>query len=77
MPVDVYIGGEEHAITHLFVARLISHFLHNQNKLVNKEPFQRFISIGMVKGECYKTKTGKYVEPSHAVQKGTFLYLKL
>ena len=80
MPVDVYIGGEEHgnffllfkvqlhvihwffpfkAITHLFVSRLISHFLYNQNKLKVKEPFKRFISIGMVKGESFK-KTNQF-----------------
>ena len=59
------------------MARLISHFLHNQNKLVNKEPFQRFISIGMVKGESFKTKKGEYVEPNFAVQKGRFSYLKI
>ena len=52
------------------MARLISHFLYDQKKLINKEPFKRFISIGMVKGESFRTNSGKYIEPSLAVQKG-------
>jgi leucyl-tRNA synthetase len=40
MPVDVYIGGIEHAMTHLFVSRLISHFLHDEKKVLVKEPFK-------------------------------------
>lgn len=67
MPVDIYIGGIEHAMTHLFVSRLISHFLFDQGKLPEKEPFKRFISMGMVKGETFKTSAGKYI-PSADVE---------
>jgi leucyl-tRNA synthetase len=58
------------AITHLFVSRLMSHFFYDLNKLKKKEPFQRFISIGMVKGESFKTKEGKYIETNFAEEKG-------
>jgi leucyl-tRNA synthetase len=68
MPVDIYIGGIEHAMTHLFVSRLISHFLYDQNQLPQKEPFQRFIAMGMVKGETFKTKQGKYISSDQVVQ---------
>lgn len=62
MPVDIYIGGIEHAMTHLFVSRLICHFLFDLKKLPEKEPFKRFIAMGMVKGETFKTKNGRYIQ---------------
>ena len=67
MPVDIYVGGIEHAMTHLFVSRLITHFLNYQNKIGFKEPFQRFLAMGMIKGETFTTKSGKYI-PSDLVQ---------
>ncbi len=67
MPVDIYVGGIEHAMTHLFVSRLITHFLYYQNKLKFKEPFTRFLAMGMIKGETYTTKSGKYL-PADKVQ---------
>ena len=76
MPVDIYIGGIEHAMTHLFVSRLISHFLYDQNKLPAKEPFKRFIAMGMVKGETFKTKSGRYVPADQVVSKDDKFYCK-
>ena len=67
MPVDVYIGGIEHAMTHLFVSRLISHFFYEQGYLSQREPFKRFVSIGMVKGDTFKTKSGNKYVPSDMV----------
>jgi len=61
MPVDIYVGGIEHAMTHLFVSRLITHFLHYQGKIEFKEPFSRFLAMGMIKGETFKTQDGKYI----------------
>jgi leucyl-tRNA synthetase len=69
MPVDLYIGGIEHAMTHLFVSRLVCHFLYDQGQLPQKEPFKRFIAMGMVKGETYKTKSGRYVQLSQVGQR--------
>jgi leucyl-tRNA synthetase len=69
MPVDIYIGGVEHAMTHLFVSRLITHFLHEQNQVPTKEPFKRFIAIGMVKGETFKTKNGRFVPSANVICK--------
>ncbi|CAF4335844.1 unnamed protein product, partial [Adineta steineri] len=61
MPVDLYIGGLEHALTHLFVARFIQHFMHSKGLCTSLEPFKRFIPIGMVQGKTYKTSNGQYV----------------
>lgn len=61
MPVDIYVGGIEHAMTHLFVSRLVTHFLNHQKKIDFKEPFSRFLAMGMIKGETFLTKEGKYI----------------
>ncbi|RNA40230.1 putative leucine--tRNA mitochondrial [Brachionus plicatilis] len=74
MPVDIYIGGVEHAMTHLFVSRLICHFLYDLEKLPAKEPFQRFIAMGMVKGETFKTKNGRYVQAQNVIEKNDKFY---
>lgn len=62
MPVDIYIGGKEHAVLHLYYARFINHFLHSIGLVDKREPFQRLIVQGMVMGRTYRLKsTGQYV----------------
>lgn len=55
-------------MTHLFVSRLFSHFFHEQKQTACKEPFKRFVAIGMVKGETFKTKNGKYIPSVNVVK---------
>lgn len=63
MPIDVYIGGKEHAELHLYYARFINHFLHQQGFVKHPEPFKRLLVQGMVKGKSYKVKeTGQYLK---------------
>lgn len=65
MPVDLYIGGKEHAVLHLYYARFISHFLYSQGLLPEREPFKRLLVQGMVMGRSYRVKgTGRYVNES-------------
>ncbi|XP_053402024.1 probable leucine--tRNA ligase, mitochondrial [Mercenaria mercenaria] len=79
MPVDLYIGGLEHALLHLYYARFFSHFLCDQGMSCHREPFVNLLTQGMVKGESYRVqKTGMYLKPSEVekvdgkyVQKGT------
>lgn len=62
MPVDLYIGGKEHAVLHLYFARFVSHFLHSLGLLPCREPFRNLLTQGMVNGQSYRVKaTGKYI----------------
>ncbi|KAF2900671.1 hypothetical protein ILUMI_05517 [Ignelater luminosus] len=65
MPVDLYIGGKEHATLHLYYARFVSHFLHSLGLIPEREPFKRLLVQGMVMGRSYRIKgTGQYVPES-------------
>ncbi|KAK9878828.1 hypothetical protein WA026_003663 [Henosepilachna vigintioctopunctata] len=67
-PVDLYIGGKEHAVLHLYYARFMSHFLYYLGILPSKEPFHRLLVQGMVKGRSFKLKeTGKYLPAEEVV----------
>lgn len=63
MPVDVYIGGKEHAELHLYYARFINHFLQQKGFVKHPEPFKRLLVQGMVKGQSYRVKnSGQYLK---------------
>ncbi|KAL3125390.1 hypothetical protein niasHT_002118 [Heterodera trifolii] len=64
MPVDIYIGGMEHAKVHLFYARFIYHFLHELGMVPSREPFAHFIQLGVVRAPTYKLPDGRYVPDS-------------
>jgi leucyl-tRNA synthetase len=46
LPVNVYVGGIEHAILHLLYSRFISKFLFDQKLVPCEEPFQKLITQG-------------------------------
>jgi len=48
MPVDIYIGGIEHAILHLLYSRFFTKFLHEEGLVDVKEPFYKLLTQGMV-----------------------------
>jgi leucyl-tRNA synthetase len=63
MPVDIYIGGIEHAILHLLYARFITRALHDAGACSVQEPFRELVTQGMVHGRTLKSSvTGKCVE---------------
>ncbi len=51
LPVDVYIGGQEHAVLHLLYARFWHRFLYDIGVVSTKEPFYKVINQGMILGE--------------------------
>ncbi|KAH8410684.1 hypothetical protein KR222_004691 [Zaprionus bogoriensis] len=62
MPVDLYIGGKEHAVLHLYYARFMNHFLHSCGLSPTSEPFSRLLVQGMVMGRSFRVKgSGRYV----------------
>lgn len=51
MPVDLYIGGAEHAVLHLLYSRFWHKFLYDRGYVTTAEPFTRLINQGMILGE--------------------------
>lgn len=51
MPVDLYIGGTEHAVGHLLYSRMWNRFLYDKGYLSHPEPFQRLFHQGIILGE--------------------------
>ncbi|KAG8260114.1 leucyl-tRNA aminoacylation [Homalodisca vitripennis] len=71
MPVDIYIGGKEHAVLHLYYARFMSYFLNSLGWLPDSEPFRRLVVQGMVMGKTYRVQTtGKYIPASDVDRSG-------
>ncbi len=54
MPVDLYIGGIEHATMHLIYARFIYKVLHDMGLVPNDEPFEELFNQGMISKEGYR-----------------------
>ena len=51
LPVDLYIGGPEHAVGHLMYSRIWNRFLYDQGISPVKEPFKKLVHQGMILGE--------------------------
>ncbi|WP_440896147.1 leucine--tRNA ligase [Amphibacillus sp. Q70] len=71
LPVDIYIGGAEHAVLHLLYARFWHKFLYDIGVVPTKEPFQRLYNQGMILGEgnekMSKSK-GNVVNPDEIIE---------
>jgi leucyl-tRNA synthetase len=64
MPVDLYVGGAEHAVLHLLYARFWHKVLFDLGLVSTKEPFQKLFNQGMIVGTAYKTAAGSVVKTS-------------
>uniref|UniRef100_A0A8C5GGF4 leucine--tRNA ligase n=1 Tax=Gouania willdenowi TaxID=441366 RepID=A0A8C5GGF4_GOUWI len=62
LPVDVYIGGKEHAVMHLYYARFLCHFCQDQGLVAHREPFWKLLVQGLIKGQTFKlAESGQYL----------------
>jgi len=69
MPVDLYIGGAEHAVLHLLYARFWHKVFYDCGLVKNVEPFQKLTNQGMILSRSYQRSNGTYVEPSNVKEK--------
>ena len=67
MPVDLYIGGVEHAVLHLLYARFWHKVLYDAGVVSTKEPFQKLFNQGLVLANSYQDERGAYYYP-HQVE---------
>ena len=51
MPVDLYVGGVEHAVLHLLYSRFWHHVLHDLGLVSTREPYKKLFNQGMIQGE--------------------------
>ncbi len=72
LPVDLYVGGQEHAVLHLLYARFWHKFLYDKGIVSSKEPFKKLFHQGMIlgeNGEKMSKSRGNVVNPDDIVQK--------
>ncbi|AGW38996.1 leucine--tRNA ligase [Chlamydia pecorum] len=63
MPVDLYIGGAEHAVLHLLYARFWHRVFYDGGLVSTKEPFQKLVNQGLVLATSYRLPGKGYVYP--------------
>ncbi len=69
MPVNLYIGGAEHAVLHLLYARFWHKVLYDLGLVSTKEPFQRLVNQGMITSFAYQRKNKTLVPVDEVEQK--------
>ncbi len=72
LPVDLYIGGQEHAVLHLLYARFWHKYLYDKGVVSSKEPFKRLFHQGMIlgeNGEKMSKSRGNVINPDEIVTK--------
>ncbi|MBR6081043.1 MAG: leucine--tRNA ligase [Treponema sp.] len=76
MPVDLYVGGAEHAVLHLLYARFWHKVLYDLGVVSTKEPFQRLINQGMITSFAYQRKNKSLVPTDMVDEKDGKFYSK-
>jgi leucyl-tRNA synthetase len=69
MPVDLYVGGAEHAVLHLLYARFWHKVLYDRGVVSTPEPFQKLVNQGMILGEPelsgFRNKVGAWTSAKY------------
>jgi leucyl-tRNA synthetase len=71
MPIDLYVGGAEHAVLHLLYARFWHKVLYDRGIVSQSEPFQKLVNQGMIlgeNGEKMSKSRGNVINPDAIVQ---------
>lgn len=76
LPVDMYVGGVEHAVLHLLYARFWHKVLYDCGFLHTKEPFQTLRNPGMVISRSFQDSSKRYIAPEDTVEKNGKYYHK-
>ena len=71
LPVDMYIGGEEHAVLHLLYSRFITMALHDLGHVPFAEPYERFRKHGLIirEGAKMSKSKGNVVNPDEYIDR--------
>ena len=69
MPVDLYIGGAEHAVLHLLYSRFWHKVLYDLGIVSTDEPYQKLFNQGMILAFAYETSTGAKVASDQVEEK--------
>lgn len=69
MPVDLYIGGAEHAVLHLLYARFWHKVLYDCGVVSTPEPFAKLFHQGMILGQSYRDSRGALVASDEVISK--------
>ncbi len=76
MPVDLYIGGAEHAVLHLLYSRFWHKVLYDAGCVSTKEPFAKLFNQGMILANSYQDANGKYYYPQQVEKRGDAWFVK-
>lgn len=77
LPVDLYVGGVEHAVLHLLYARFWHKVLYDCGLVSTLEPFQMLRNQGLIVARSYKNSANAYIDPAEVVEKdGKYIHQK-
>jgi leucyl-tRNA synthetase len=74
LPIDLYVGGVEHAVLHLLYARFWHKVLYDCGLVHTSEPFQTLRNQGLIVSRSYQNNSRAYVEPENVQEKDGSFY---
>lgn len=76
MPVDLYVGGAEHAVLHLLYSRFWHKVLFDLGYVSTDEPFQKLFNQGMILAYAYEDKAGSKIPTDEVEERGGKFFKK-